>query len=174
VSGRFTTYVDTAQMDPAPALDARPADAVVIGAGQAGLAVALVEERVRAGLPPRSVVGVTGLARTGVVRTALEKGALERQEMFSRLTPDGASWADGRHERLDAIVWATGFRSALGHLTPLRLREPGGGIRVDGTRVLREPRLQLVGYGPSASTIGANRAGRAAALAVRELLAGKR
>ncbi|GAA0951253.1 FAD-dependent oxidoreductase [Nonomuraea longicatena] len=135
-------------------------------------AVALVERRVRAGLPPRSVVSVTGLSRTGVVRTALAKGALDRQEMFTRLTPDGASWADGRHERLDAIVWATGFRSALGHLAPLRLREPGGGIRVDGTRVLREPRLHLVGYGPSASTVGANRAGRAAALAVRELLTG--
>jgi hypothetical protein len=33
--------------------------------------------------------------------------------------------------------------------------------------VLAEPHLHLVGYGPSASTIGANRAGRSA---VRELL----
>ncbi len=35
------------------------------------------------------------------------------------------------------------------------------------TRVAKDPRIHLVGYGPSASTIGANRAGRAAA---RELL----
>jgi hypothetical protein len=54
------------------------------------------------------------------------------------------------------------------HLAPLRLREPGGGIRLDGTRAVRDPRVHLVGYGPSASTIGANRAGRAA---VREIAA---
>jgi hypothetical protein len=31
------------------------------------------------------------------------------------------------------------------------------------TQVAKDPRVHLVGYGPSASTIGANRAGRAAA-----------
>ena len=35
------------------------------------------------------------------------------------------------------------------------------------TQVVNDPRLHLVGYGPSASTIGANRAGEAAA---RELM----
>ncbi|MCP2352408.1 FAD-dependent oxidoreductase [Nonomuraea roseoviolacea] len=134
-------------------------------------AVALVEQRVRAGLPPQSVVAVTGLGYTTVVREAMEKGALERLPMFARLTPGGVMWADGSEAAADAVVWATGFRSALSHLAPLRLREPGGGIAVDGTRVLAEPRLQLVGYGPSASTIGANRAGRTAARNVRDLLA---
>ena len=47
---------------------------------------------------------------------------------------------------------------------------PGGGIRMDGTRVANEPLLHLVGYGPSASTIGANRAGQAAARDLRRLL----
>lgn len=56
------------------------------------------------------------------------------------------------------ILWATGFRAAIDHLAPLRLREPGGGIRLDGTRAVRDERIHLVGYGPSASTIGANRA----------------
>jgi cation diffusion facilitator CzcD-associated flavoprotein CzcO len=133
-------------------------------------AVARVEERVRAGLPPQSVVGATGLGYTPVVLEALEKGALDRQPMFDRVTPYGVAWAGGRTAEADVIVWATGFRSALDHLAPLRLREPGGGIKVDGTQVVAEPRLHLVGYGPSASTIGANRAGRAAAEAVRRLL----
>ncbi len=135
-------------------------------------AVALVEERVRAGLPPQSVVGVTGLGYTPVVRAAMAKGALDRLPMFSEITEDGVAWADGTRLPADVIVWATGFRSALDHLAPLRLREPGGGIRVDGTRAVREPRLQLVGYGPSASTVGANRAGRTAAANVRALLTG--
>ena len=52
--------------------------------------------------------------------------------------------------------------AALDHLAPLGLRAPGGGIVMDGTQVVADPRIQLVGYGPSASTIGANRAGREA------------
>lgn len=134
-------------------------------------AVARVEERVRAGLPPQSVVSVTGLRYSVALREALAKGALHRLPMFDRLVPDGVSWAGGEHVRADTVVWATGFRSALDHLAPLRLREPQGGIRVDGTRVVKEPRLQLAGYGPAASTIGANRAGREAARNVRAYLA---
>ncbi|WP_261987441.1 NAD(P)/FAD-dependent oxidoreductase [Actinomadura sp. HBU206391] len=137
-------------------------------------AVARVEERVRAGLPPQSVVGATGLGYTPVVLDALAKGALHRLPMFDRLTADGVVWNDGRSERADVIVWATGFRAALEHLAPLGLRERGGGIRMDGTRVVAEPRLHLVGYGPSASTVGANRAGRSAVREIRRLLDGSR
>ncbi|MGW4323013.1 NAD(P)-binding domain-containing protein [Streptomyces sp. NPDC004684] len=134
-------------------------------------AVALVDERVRGGLPPRSVVSVTGLPLNDAIRRGLADGVLDRQPMFDRITPEGVVWRDGRRVAADVILWATGFRAALGHLAPLGLREPGGGIRVDGTRVLADPRVHLVGYGPSASTIGANRAGRAAVRDVRRLLA---
>ena len=137
-------------------------------------AVAMVERRVRAGLPPTSVVSVTGLPPTPALLRARELGALHRLPMFERLTPEGAVWPDGHAERFDAVVWATGFRPAVGHLAPLNLRSPGGGIRLDGTGTgaVADPRVQLVGYGPSASTVGANRAGRAAAVAVDRLLAG--
>ncbi|NIH87654.1 FAD-dependent oxidoreductase [Amycolatopsis granulosa] len=133
-------------------------------------AVAKVDRRVRAGLPPASVVSVTGLVRTPQVRDAQARGILTRKPMFDRITRTGVVWADGTEQRVDVILWATGFRAALDHLAPLHLREPGGGIRMDGTRVVAEPRLHLVGYGPSASTIGANRAGRAAVREIRQLL----
>ncbi|MDR3079399.1 MAG: NAD(P)-binding domain-containing protein [Streptomyces sp.] len=136
-------------------------------------AVALVEERVRMGLPPRSVVSVTGLPLNDALRQAITDGVLDRQPMFDRIVPDGVEWDGGRHIDADVILWATGFRAAIGHLAPLRLREPGGGIRIEGTRVVLDPRIHLVGYGPSASTIGANRAGRAAVRDVRRLLAGE-
>ncbi|MEV7344629.1 NAD(P)-binding domain-containing protein [Streptomyces sp. NPDC093544] len=135
-------------------------------------AVAMVEERVRQGLPPQSVVSVTGLPLNDAIRQALHDGVLDRQPMFDRITPDGVAWDDGRHVDADVILWATGFRPAIDHLAPLRLREPGGGIRVEGTRAVADPRVHLVGYGPSASTIGANRAGRAAVRDIRRLLAG--
>ncbi|MFF9494625.1 NAD(P)-binding domain-containing protein [Streptomyces flaveolus] len=134
-------------------------------------AVALVEERVRQGLPPKSVVSVTGLPLNDAIRAGLESGVLDRQSMFGRITPDGAEWSDGRQVAADVILWATGFRAAIEHLRPLRLREAGGGIRVEGTRAVADPRVHLVGYGPSASTIGANRAGRAAVRDIRRLLA---
>jgi cation diffusion facilitator CzcD-associated flavoprotein CzcO len=132
--------------------------------------VAKVDERVRAGLPPRSVVSVTGLQLREQEQDALRRGVYERQPMFSRITPDGVEWADGRALHVDAILWATGFRADLAHLAPLHLREPSGGIRMDGTRTVLDPRVHLVGYGPSASTIGANRAGFAAARELRDLL----
>ncbi|MFE2677245.1 NAD(P)-binding domain-containing protein [Streptomyces hygroscopicus] len=135
-------------------------------------AVAMVEERVRRGLPPRSVVSVTGLPMTEAMRRAKEKGVLDRLPMFERITPDGAAWADGRQVAADTILWATGFRAAIDHLAPLRLREPGGGIAVEGTRAVRDPRVHLVGYGPSASTVGANRAGRTAVRDIQALLNG--
>jgi cation diffusion facilitator CzcD-associated flavoprotein CzcO len=133
-------------------------------------AVALVEERVRRGLPPRSVVSVTGLPLNDAIRQGIEDGVLDRQPMFDHITPTGVDWVDGRHADADVILWATGFRAAIDHLAPLRLRAPGGGIRMDGTHAAADPRVHLVGYGPSASTIGANRAGRAAVRDIRRLL----
>lgn len=144
------------------------------GEEQGRAAVALVAERVRQGLPPQSVVSVTGLPMTEALRQARASGVLARQPLFERLTPGGVAWADGRTVEADVVLYATGFRAALDHLAPLRLREPGGGIRMDGTRTLRDARVHLVGYGPSASTIGANRAGRAAVHNIRRLLDGAR
>ncbi|QQR40438.1 NAD(P)-binding domain-containing protein [Devosia rhizoryzae] len=134
-------------------------------------AVAMVEERVRAGLPPRAVVSVTGLPVTPAIVAMRERGALNRLPMFSEILPTGVRWEDGTRLDVDVILWCTGFQSALDHLAPLQLREPSGGITMTGrlaTLVAKDPRVHLVGYGPSASTIGANRAGSAAA---RELTA---
>ncbi|MEU1206972.1 NAD(P)-binding domain-containing protein [Nocardia sp. NPDC005825] len=136
-------------------------------------AVAMVEDRVRRGLPPGSVVSVTGLPEDARVRAMRARGALERRPLFDHIEPGGIRWADGSFQRADVILWATGFRSALDHLAPLRLRGPGGGITMGGrlaTRVEADPRIHLIGYGPSASTIGANRAGRAAAVELTSYL----
>lgn len=129
-------------------------------------AVALVEERVRQGLPPASVVSVTGIPLTPRIEAMRERGVLERHPMFDEITERGVRWADGRELVADVILWCTGFRSSLDHLAPLQLREDKGGITMTGrlaTQVAKDPRIHLVGYGPSASTIGANRAGAAAA-----------
>lgn len=133
-------------------------------------AVAMVEERVRKGLPPLSVVSVTGLPLSPEVQDMQRRGVLQRFPMFSEITRDGVKWEDGREERADVILWNTGFKGALEHLKSVVPREENGGIMMAGrlaTQVAREPRIHLPGYGPSASTIGANRAGAAVA---RELM----
>jgi cation diffusion facilitator CzcD-associated flavoprotein CzcO len=132
-------------------------------------AVALVEERVRRGLPPSSVVSVTGLILRPQEEPARRLGVYDRRlPMFASVEPTGVRWTDGAFREADVILWATGFRPAVTHLAPLRLRSENGGIQLDryGTTAVADPRVQLVGYGPSASTIGANRAGRFAARGV--------
>jgi cation diffusion facilitator CzcD-associated flavoprotein CzcO len=136
-------------------------------------AVAMVEERVRAGLPPKSVVSVTGLPITPAIEGMLEKGILDRKPMFEEITETGVRWADGTTLDADVIFWNTGFRHSLDHLAPLGLMNDQGGIEMSGklaTQVAKDPRIHLTGYGPSASTIGANRAGRAAARELIEFL----
>ncbi|MDR2274599.1 MAG: NAD(P)/FAD-dependent oxidoreductase [Sphingobacterium sp.] len=133
-------------------------------------AVAMVEDRVRQGLPPLSVVSVTGLPYSTEIRDMEKRGVLKRLPMFSEITKTGVKWTDGSEEKADIILWNTGFKSALEHLGPVLPKEENGGIQMAGrlaTMVAKEPRIHLVGYGPSASTIGANRAGGAAA---RELV----
>lgn len=83
------------------------------------------------------------------------------------------SWrpfAEPTEIKADVIFWNTGFRAALDHLAPLHLRA-GGGIRMSSeVEIDGEERVLLVGYGSSASTIGATRAGRAAGrVALRRL-----
>lgn len=133
-----------------------------------------VEERVRArveaGLRPLAVVAETGLPVTQWTRDLEERGLLDRLPMFDHLTRYGAVWNDGSEVQIDSIIWATGFRAELRHLAPLGLRVHGGGIVMDGTRVAADPRLHLIGYGPSASTVGARWAARRAVREIVEFL----
>lgn len=127
-----------------------------------------------AGRPARSVVSYTGLLWTPYARAAKARGALERRPMFVGIEPHGVREADGTFTSLDAILWATGFRAHLPHLEPLQLRNATGGISVRGTQVAADPRIHLIGFGPSQSTVGGNRAGRAAAAAIDRLLRSER
>jgi cation diffusion facilitator CzcD-associated flavoprotein CzcO len=133
--------------------------------------VARVQADVEKGFPPRSIVSYTGLVWTPYAKAARERGALERHPMFAAIEPHGVRLPDGGFQPADVILWATGFRAALGHLAPLGLRNELGGITMNGTAVAAEPRVHLIGYGPSQSTVGANRAGREAVRVIAKLLA---
>lgn len=138
-----------------------------------------VEERVAGsverGEPARSVVSYTGLnPRTDYVVAARQRGVLRRREMFTSIVPEGVVAADGSVTPLDALVWGTGFRPSISHLSPLGLVNERGGVAVNGTAATSEPMVHLIGFGPSQSTVGANRAGREAAVSLRRVLGDKK
>lgn len=124
--------------------------------------IAKVIADVEAGRPTGSVVSYTGLGWTPYAVAARERGVLNRRPMFTGIEPLGVREADGSFTPVDTILWATGFKADLDHLAALQLRNELGGIRMRGTQVATDPRIHLIGFGPSQSTVGANRAGRAA------------
>ncbi len=126
-------------------------------------AVALQDEAARMGRALPSIVSTTGVPRSRRIQAAIDRGLLLARPMFDRIEPRGIRWSNGATRPADAIIWATGFRPELRHLAPLKLREKSGGITVGKNMSWKNPRLFFAGYGPTASTIGANRAGRAIA-----------
>lgn len=134
-------------------------DAPELNLEAAEKAVGAQDEAARAGRALPSIVSGTGVPRTRRIQAALDRGILEFKPMFTRIEAEGVRWGE-EFQPAQAIIWATGFRPELRHLAPMKLREKEGGITVESHRVTRDPRLFFAGYGPSASTIGANRAGR--------------
>jgi putative flavoprotein involved in K+ transport len=146
--------------------------------GRALFAVATARRRAidAGGEDPGGVASLGDVVMVPPVRAARDRGVLVALRMFERLTEGGVAWADGTVQRADVVLWCTGFRPDLGHLSPLGLRGPDGRIEVAGTRALGEPRLHLLGYGDwtgpgSATLIGV---GRTAREAVAEITAALR
>lgn len=123
-------------------------------------AVAVQDAAARAGEALPSIVSGTGVPRTRRIAAGVERGVLVERPMFESIEERAVRWSDGTTSPADAIIWATGFRPELRHLAPLKLREKAGGLTVASGASWQDPRIFLAGYGPQASTIGANRAGR--------------
>ncbi len=123
-------------------------------------AVQKQDEAARAGRALPSIVSGTGVPRTRRIQAGIERGVLHARPMFATIEPNGVRWANGAFVEADAIIWSTGFRPELRHLAPLKLREKEGGVVIAQGAAWKDPRIFFAGYGPQASTIGANRAGR--------------
>jgi putative flavoprotein involved in K+ transport len=133
------------------------------------------QARLRGESDTGGVGGLGDIVMVESVRKARERGVLHARRPFARLVDHGVRWPDGTESSFDAIIWCTGFRPALSHLAPLRLRGRRGHIPTDGTRALGEARLHLLGYGDwtgpaSATLIGVGRTARDAAAQIAELL----
>ena len=126
----------------------------------ASAAVAAQDEAARSGRALPSIVSGTGVPRSRRIAAGIDRGLLVARPMFERIEADGVRWEDGSFSPADAIIWATGFRPELRQLASLKLRGKAGGVTVGSGASWTDPRVFLAGYGPQASTIGAQRAGR--------------
>ncbi|MBE7324159.1 NAD(P)/FAD-dependent oxidoreductase [Nocardioides sp. Y6] len=127
---------------------------------------------------PTGVSALGDIVMVPSVRAARERGVLVAEPMFDHFEPGHVVWADGRRAPADAVIWCTGFRPALDHLRPLRVRNAEGTVDTDGTRSVLEPRLHLVGYGDwtgpaSATLVGVGRTAEAAVSEILEALEGR-
>ena len=121
------------------------------------------------GEDPGRPYGLADVVQVPSVREAKRGGRLDDlRPPTARFTASGVVWPDGTEEEVDAVIWCTGFRPALGFLDGLGVVGPDGRVAVEATRSVAEPRLWLVGYGSwtgfaSATLIGVGRSARATA-----------
>ncbi|PZF86093.1 ArsO family NAD(P)H-dependent flavin-containing monooxygenase [Jiangella anatolica] len=115
--------------------------------------------------PGGGIGGLGDIVMVPPVREARDRDALVAEPPVSALTPAGLEWPDGRRDDVDAVVWCTGFKPALGHLDALGVRGRVAMGGAAGTRSTDIPGLYLVGYGDwtgpaSATLVGAARTAR--------------
>jgi putative flavoprotein involved in K+ transport len=82
---------------------------------------------------------------TGTYRTAIAAGQPDRRPMFERFTPDGITWSDGRYEKVDAVIFATGYRPHLAYLAELGALDETGRARQRRGASTTVPGLYYVG-----------------------------
>ncbi len=68
----------------------------------------------------------TGVLDAGVYQAAIAAGQPERRPMFTQFTATGVVWPDGSEEKVDTVIYATGYRPNLDYLTDLGALDAGG------------------------------------------------
>ena len=106
------------------------------------------------------------------VKDARSRGVLKSVRPFDHFTRDTIVWTGKHEERVGAVIFCTGFRPALKHLSNLGIVNSDGKVSTAGTKAKQVDGLWLVGYGnwtgfASATLIGV---GRSAKKTVEEIL----
>ncbi|WP_280182089.1 flavin-containing monooxygenase [Nocardia farcinica] len=98
-------------------------------------------------LPPEWLiryVGGTLVMDTGDYQHALTTGRLDRRPMFTSFDADTVVWADGTTEKVDTVLFATGYRPNLSYLTELGALTDGYPLHTAGISTTH-PGLVYVG-----------------------------
>jgi len=98
-------------------------------------------------LPPewlRHYLGGRTVLDTGKYQHALQTGQLDRRPMFTAFDGDRVVWPDGTRERVDTVLFATGYRPNLHYLEPLGALDGGVPLHAGGISATH-PGLVYVG-----------------------------
>jgi putative flavoprotein involved in K+ transport len=106
------------------------------------------------------------------VKDARSRKVLKSLRPFDHFTEDSIVWTGGHEEKIDVVIFCTGFKPALTHLKGLDVVNEDGKAETDGTKSKNVDGLWLVGYGnwtgfASATLIGV---GRSAKKTVEEII----
>jgi putative flavoprotein involved in K+ transport len=82
---------------------------------------------------------------TGQYRQAVAQGRPEQRRVFTRFTPEGVVWADGKAEVVEAVIFATGFQPGLAYLAGLGAVDGSGRVQQRGGVSTAVPGLYFVG-----------------------------
>lgn len=99
------------------------------------------------------------------VKDARARRVLKSGRPFERFTEDSLVWANGHEEKIDVVIFCTGFKPALKHLESLNVINDEGKADSIGTMSARVEGLWFVGYGnwtgfASATLIGVGRSAK--------------
>jgi putative flavoprotein involved in K+ transport len=56
---------------------------------------------------------------TGMYQEAIQNGKLDRREMFVKFTEEGVMWKDGTIEKIDSVIFGTGYHPNVVYLESL-------------------------------------------------------
>lgn len=109
------------------------------------------------------------------VKDARTRKVLKSRRPFERFTEDSLVWANGDEEKIDVVIFCTGFKPALKHLQALGVINPEGKADTHGTMSKQMEGLWFVGYGSwtgfaSATLIGVGRSAKATVDEIRQYI----
>jgi putative flavoprotein involved in K+ transport len=109
------------------------------------------------------------------VKEARSRKVLNSMRPFEHFTEDSIAWSDGHEEKIDAIIFCTGFKPALKHLAGLGALGREGRPDTEGTKSKLVNGLWLVGYGnwtgfASATLIGVGRSAKKTVEQIQEFI----
>lgn len=125
----------------------------------------------------REKLSLSNIVQVPAVKKALQNGVYENYRLFEEFQEfyeNGIIWEDGKKEKLDAVIWCTGFKADLKHLRPLNIFDRNR-IKTRYTHSVKEPGLWLVGYGSwtgyaSATIYGVGKTARQTVKELKEFL----
>lgn len=112
------------------------------------------------------------------VKDARARQVLKSKRPFERFTEHSLVWPDGREEKIDAVIFCTGFKASLNHLAPLNVINEDGKAETVGTKSVKVEGLWFVGYGQwtgfaSATLIGVGRSAKTTVEQLSQYLSAK-